>query len=340
MTPFDPAVTCAAGLPAAQRSFRIGFVLLDGFSLPGYRQTLDVLVQANLNVANAFDAVTLVVGANVSSECGLRAAGWRLHQAELANFDMFVVGGSARAGLSYRDFDQLITRLACHDAAVLGFWQGSCQVGRGDLLAGFRCARLMDDGAAGLDSIERNLEHPEPARCSMLLSRTQGPAVALLLGLIRNRYGQQLASRIKDALGDTQDAGLELVGARRQSSSDSVRDLLRVMESNLSVPLAMEQLAARAGRTRRQVERIFKDQLGTSPRRHYLHLRLARARTLLRFSSLPLNAVGQACGFVSLVYFKKSYAQHYGYSPSMEGQVRQALPLDAYARLDPAERST
>ncbi|EGH35452.1 putative AraC family transcriptional regulator, partial [Pseudomonas syringae pv. japonica str. M301072] len=39
-------------------------------------------------------------------------------------------------------------------------------------------------------------------------------------------------------------------------------------------PLEMEELAVYGGRSRRQLERLFKEQLGTTPQRYYLERRI------------------------------------------------------------------
>ncbi|RYF88913.1 MAG: ATP-dependent helicase, partial [Chitinophagaceae bacterium] len=49
-------------------------------------------------------------------------------------------------------------------------------------------------------------------------------------------------------------------------------DIIDLMESNLEEPLSLDQLAEFVGRSRRQIDRLFQDQLGTSPHRYYMEL--------------------------------------------------------------------
>ena len=62
------------------------------------------------------------------------------------------------------------------------------------------------------------------------------------------------------------------------------------MDANLEEPLQMDQLAVYAGRSRRQIERLFKEQLGTTPQRYYLEL--APRNLQRRWGGLPPSQVG------------------------------------------------
>ncbi|MNN67286.1 HTH-type transcriptional regulator CdhR [compost metagenome] len=90
------------------------------------------------------------------------------------------------------------------------------------------------------------------------------------------------------------------------------------MSANIEEPLSQDQLARYVGRSKRQIERLFKQQLGTTPVRFYLELRITESRRLLQHSDLPISEVSIACGFASASHFSKCYAAFYGYSPSKE----------------------
>ncbi|MCS5516722.1 helix-turn-helix domain-containing protein [Pseudomonas qingdaonensis] len=90
------------------------------------------------------------------------------------------------------------------------------------------------------------------------------------------------------------------------------------MGANLEEPLSQVQLAQYVGLSRRQIERLFQSQLGTTPVRYYLELRITESRRLLQHSDLALIDVALACGFVSPSHFSKCYTSFYGYGPSKE----------------------
>ncbi|AIJ71905.1 helix-turn-helix domain protein [Brucella suis bv. 3 str. 686] len=98
-----------------------------------------------------------------------------------------------------------------------------------------------------------------------------------------------------------------------------------MMEANLSEPQALINVAHTIGLSRRQVERLFRQEMGRSPARYYLEIRLDRARHLLLQSSMPVVEVAVACGFVSASHFSKCYRELYGRSPQQERAERKIL---------------
>jgi AraC family transcriptional regulator, glycine betaine-responsive activator len=90
------------------------------------------------------------------------------------------------------------------------------------------------------------------------------------------------------------------------------------MEARIEEPLSQAALARRVALSRRQVERLFRRHLGCTPSRHYLRLRLERARCLLDQTDLPVVAVACATGFVSALHFATCYRQTFGRTPRME----------------------
>lgn len=107
--------------------------------------------------------------------------------------------------------------------------------------------------------------------------------------------------------------------------SEPLRNVVQLMAANIEEPLSLSQISEYVGRSRRQIERLFQDQMTTTPVRYYLELRLTEGRRLLQHSDLPILDVSLACGFVSSSHFSKCYTEFYGYPPSKEmrfGNVR------------------
>jgi AraC-like DNA-binding protein len=59
--------------------------------------------------------------------------------------------------------------------------------------------------------------------------------------------------------------------------SPKLVEIIRLMEGAVENPLDMSQISNRVGISPRQVERLFREQIGDSPKAFYLKLRLARA---------------------------------------------------------------
>ncbi|MEO0636706.1 MAG: GlxA family transcriptional regulator [Pseudomonadota bacterium] len=113
--------------------------------------------------------------------------------------------------------------------------------------------------------------------------------------------------------------------ARLGVQNPRILQVIEIMESHLAEPFSLLEIANQIGLSRRQVERLFRREMGRSPARYYLELRLERARHLLLQSSLPVVDIAIACGFVSASHFSKCYRELYGKSPQVERNSRDVL---------------
>lgn len=148
-------------------------------------------------------------------------------------------------------------------------------------------------------------------------------ALDLMLDRIRTRHGEALATRVSEQ------CILERIRAKSDPQRPPVRQRLKVhhaklaqaielMETHIEDPVDQETLARRAGLSRRQLERLFRQHLGCTPAQHYLRTRLERACHLLRQTDQPVMAVACATGFVSASHFSTCYRQLFGRTPREE----------------------
>ncbi len=148
-------------------------------------------------------------------------------------------------------------------------------------------------------------------------------ALDMMLHLIGLQFGHALAvdiseqfihERIRPA-GDAQRMRLDL---RLGVAAPGLEAVIAAMEGNLEEPLNSAALARIAGLSERQLQRRFLRNMGCTPKRHYLNLRLARARVLLGQTRMPVMEVGLACGFGSPQHFSRAYRDQFGYPPQVE----------------------
>lgn len=88
------------------------------------------------------------------------------------------------------------------------------------------------------------------------------------------------------------------------------------MKAHLDEPISIEEISERAEGSRRQIERLFKRYLNTSPARYYRDLRLDHSRSLLRETDLTVIEIAMASGFFSLGSYRKSFRNRFGESPN------------------------
>ena len=148
----------------------------------------------------------------------------------------------------------------------------------------------------------------------------------MMLYLISQIHGQTLAAQVSDQfihdrIRDPSDRQRMELRSRLGVSHPKLLTVVGLMEANLEEPMSQTELAKQAALSTRQLERLFRKYLSTTPTRYYLNLRLARARHLLRQTSLSILSVALACGFVSASHFSKCYRETYGRTPRAERSV-------------------
>ncbi len=150
-------------------------------------------------------------------------------------------------------------------------------------------------------------------------------SIDFALYLIERLYGVQVQATIKEALtidqvrgpADRQHIALQ---ARFGQLQPKLSEAVALMEANLEEPLATDDVAKLIGLSRRQLERLFKQYLGSVPSRYYLDLRLQRAKKLLQESNRSIVQIGLQCGFSSGSHFSTAYGTNFGIAPREERQ--------------------
>lgn len=145
----------------------------------------------------------------------------------------------------------------------------------------------------------------------------------MMLALITGDFGEALVNSVceqllTDRVRASTDRQRLPLRARLGVQNARVLSIIELMEANLGEPLSLVEIADEVGLSRRQIERLFRIEMGRSPARYYLEIRLDRARHLLLQSNMPVVEVAVACGFVSASHFSKCYREVHGKSPQQE----------------------
>ena len=146
-------------------------------------------------------------------------------------------------------------------------------------------------------------------------------AIDMMLHWIGRLLGGPLAVAVADQLvhfrSMEQPSQARLPVAARYGVDDArLLKIISAMEEQSEDPLDAAALAAVAGISLRQMERLFHDKLGQRPMGFYLALRLEKAERLLTYSHMSVRDVSVACGFSSLPLFSRSFKSRYGRPPS------------------------
>jgi transcriptional regulator GlxA family with amidase domain len=308
---------------AERKMTRVGFLLLENFSLPCFTQALDVLVTANLISPGAVRAHTFSHDhAEVMSDLGIPIRpDTPLTDIRLSDLDLMVICGGLRATRTVPNWlSALLKKISRLPIALGGLWNGAWYLGAAGLLDGYRCAIHAEQRTA----LAERAPYASVSHESLVLDRnrmtsaTPNGASEMMIRWLRHGAGPQLADAVLDTLDPDRSKHRSFQKPQLPKVNKALREVIALMESNLEEPLNPEQLSQVIGLSVRQIQRLFKDQLNTTPQKYYFQLRITEARRLIQNSNASVFDVSIACGFVSCSHFSRSYSAFFGHPPSKE----------------------
>jgi len=151
-------------------------------------------------------------------------------------------------------------------------------------------------------------------------------AIDMMLDYIGRMHGPRLAITVADQLVHFRQPAIVPEGrlparVRYQVSDSRLLTVLEAMERHIEDLVPLDELAAMAGTSLRQMERLFADLLGEAPNRFYRRLRLEHAENLLTYSRMSITDVALACGFGGIAQFSRAFREEYGHAPSAHRRV-------------------
>jgi AraC family transcriptional regulator, glycine betaine-responsive activator len=324
--------TLSSPAPADLNLQRFGFLLLPNFSLIALSSAVDPLRLANMALGRrVFDYVALGVTAEpVLSSDGIRVLPDQV-MGESDRFDtVFVVGPNPIPKQGYADITRWLRRLAAQGIVLGGIDTGCYVLAKAGLLKGYRCTIHWEDRDTLLAEFPDLLVSSrlfEIDRDRYTCSGGVSPLDLMTFVLRRPPGNRELAQQVSDLLISYQrspDENQSLPLRYRYANIPEVLlEALEIMESNVEEPLSPGEIADYLKISRRQLERLFRDYLLTSPAKKYLETRLAHARRSVLRTNRRIEDIAAACGFASTAHFIARYRAQYANSPQAQ---RQAAP--------------
>ncbi len=303
---------------------RVGVLPIPGFALMSYACVVEPFRAANLLCGRElYRLVHFSAGGAVRSS-GAAVAEATSRVGEMPELDyLFVVAGGDPAAFDDSSVFGWLGRMARLGTVLGGVSGGPVILAKAGLMAGRRMTvhwehiQALEEASPGL-LLERSLYVIDRDRVTC----AGGIApLDLMHALIAAEHGSVFARRVSDWFlhtevrpsGGPQRSGLvERVG----TTSAPVLDAVEAMENHIADPLALEDLAAIANVSVRQLNRLFRDRLGRSAMAYYRDLRLDVAERLVVRSPLSLTEVALATGFANSSHFSARYNRRFGVAPS------------------------
>lgn len=308
------------------------FLLLDQFTHLAFSCAIEPLRLANHVAGRRLYAwsTASVDGQPVQASNGLATLVDHALPALTPRDTLVIVGGMTPRDRLEPALLAYLRRQSAHGVALIGVCAATAALAQAGLIRNQRCAVHWDLSDAFAE------RHPDievieaPFALDGIATTAGGTAAAdLMLHLIGQDHGADLAGRVADQMvyAGTRGQLAPQTGslqARYGMRSPVLTAALSRMEATLSEPLPMAEIARQSGASVRQLERLFRRHLSTSPHQHYLALRLTRAQKLLSQTNLPVTDVALACGFTSPSHFSKKYRAQFGQSAQSHRLVNTA----------------
>ena len=331
-TSIDPA----AARPAAHNQKTIVFFLVPNFSMIAFTTAIEPLRLANRMRGDEMYAwrlasidglpVTASNGVVVNVQTSLDDERHALASSRRPNI-MFVCSGIHVEQAENKSLFAYLRECKNSGVTVGGLCTAAHLLAAAGLLNGKRCAIHWENLPGFQEKYPTAEVYADLYEMDSNIWTCAGGTAALdmMLSLIGRDNDEELVNRVceqalTDRVRNPHDRQRLPLRARLGVQNAKVISIIEFMEANISEPLSLVEIADYVGLSRRQIERLFQSQMGRSPARYYLEVRLDRARHLLRQSTIPVVDVAIACGFVSASHFSKCYREMYGKSPLQERQ--------------------
>lgn len=238
---------------------------------------------------------------------------------------VFVCAGGNPALFEHAPTFAWLRQLSRRGVSIGGVSGGTYLMVRAGLLNNYRCTIHWEHASALMEDhptldLRRSLFEIDRDR---LTCSGGTAALDMMHEVITKEHGADLAHAISEWFLQTQvreGAAPHRMPLRERlgTANPHVLRVVEKMEEAIETPLTKPELAAVAGLSVRQLERLFRQHIGVSAHEFYLRLRLNRSRDLLRQSSLSVLEIALACGFASSSHYSRAYRARFGHSPRGE----------------------
>ncbi len=311
---------------------RIGILLLASFSHLTLSSLTEPMFVANwLSQSQRYRWRLLSLeGASVEASSGLRVrVDGSIGEDDRLNAVFVLASFEPKRQAGDRRLRAWLRKQARHGAELGGIETGSEVLAAAGLLAGYEVATHWDN-LPGFQEL-----YPDCRASSRLFTIERGrltcagasAVLDMAIAWIGSHHGPALASEIAQHLLLRSRKPDERQLPAETPGQPLVRRVLALMEQTIEEPLACAALARRLKASPRQLQRLFRRELASTPSQQYRKLRLAKAHALLQQTDLPVTEVAFSAGFSSLAHFSRLYRRSFGRPPSADRKQSTDAPV-------------
>ncbi len=302
----------------------IGFYLVDSFNMLPFISALEPLRIANRLSKKPLYQWRIISddGQQVTSSSGMIQTA-DMSIADAQEFAMLVVSGPFHPeNFANESVIKWLHDVGETDTVIAGLETGCHLLAQAGLLEGLQCTTHWENMGDFKEAWPEYKVTSDVYEVDQRRLTCSGGAASMdmMLYVIEQHHGHELAASVADSMihphirnaGEPQRMDIK---SRTGVTHPDLIECIELIEANIEQPLTPAELADLVGISKRQLERLFRRYLNTTPARYYLTLRLETARRMLEKSSMKIIDVAVACGFKSAGHFSSRYYSSFGVTP-------------------------
>lgn len=339
-----------AETPTTNGALRFAIVLLPKFTLTAFSSFLDVIRLAadqgdRSGQVRCTWSVMSVDGGGVRSSCGVTVQTRDL-KCDPKEFDyIVVVGGTLQdSAQSHYGLMNFLRQADRSKRTIVGLCTGSFAMVRAGIMAGHTvCVSWFhyQDFLNEFEDINPDVRHRYVKDGRRITCAGGAASAEVALQLIVRHFGHAMSKKCARILlleeatfhGLTQPPS----PLAEQIRDNLVRELLIIVEENLSEALDIDELASRLDISRRQLERRFRKATGKTIAKVILGMRMGHALKLVLHTNFSISRIAAECGVSGSSRFSFLFKRTFGFTPlSMrsKGRFRTVLHSSKVLRED------
>lgn len=315
---------------AKTKTLRIGLVLWPDFTLLALGGFIDVLRLAadvgdrSEQVLCSWEVMTHD-GSPARASCGISVTPTGA-LGDPKRFDFVVVVSGLVQGIEHAPaaLGQFVTKAAEAGVGIVGICTGGLALARLGLLEGKRCCVSVyhyDDLQTMCPGVIPVCSSLYVEDGSIFTSAGGTSSIDLAIHLVHRCLGRYRAEKVIyllkiDGIRDADYCPSIRGDTVLQTKDKRVRKALMIMTHSLRGDVSVVDLAKRLGMSERQLERLFHEELGSTPSSVYRQLRLQRGKWLVENTDRSITEIALECGFSDGAHFARQIRTAFSSTPS------------------------
>ena len=308
---------------------RVGIVILDQFTLTAFAGFLDVLrLGGDYGGQSRQIHVKWVVmsmdGKDRRSSAGTLMT--ELHPLiEPENFDYIAICG----GNSYIERSpstpllQWLQDAAAKKVSLLGICTGTFALAQAELIGSLPVCvhwNVVDEFSRRFPTARTSVDSLFIDAGKIITCAGSTAAIDLALHILKQHFGREKAQQVLRHMMLHNIRPARLPQAHFIANLDGVKDTrihkaVHYIEQRIDDRLRVQDIASHLGMSVRQLERLFKQELNTTPTRFYQKMRVEYGKWWLMNTSDSITQIALNCGFADTSHFSREFKLHFKVNP-------------------------